>query len=141
MVTITIATVYGGHRGKLIVGGVELSGIEGATYTRATQSADHGGWGDAHDRSAPVMEGVPTFSVEDPAWDDQDTTVRTLADDMRTNGFALAYFYPRGQDDETTYAYGNVIVDGELGLAVMKGDVIRQPFGLRAYGIITEIGW
>ena len=132
---------YGGHRGKLILGGVEITGIDGATYNRAIQTSEWGGWGLPHDRAAAVMEGAPTIEVEDPAWDDADTTVRALATSMRTGTTAAGYFYPRGQDSGAIYAYGQWIISDELGLAVLKGEVIRQPFSLIAAGTITEVGF
>lgn len=132
---------YGGHRGKLLLGGVEITGVDGATYNRAIQNSEWGGWGFPHDRAAAVMEGAPTFEIEDPAWDDANTSVRDLADSMRTGTTASVYFYPRGQDSTTIYCYGQVILNDDLGLAVLKGEVIRQPFGLIAAGTITEVGF
>lgn len=133
---------YGGHRGKFILGGVVLTNIEGATLNWNVNVAEYGGWGQAHDYAVAVMAGAPTVEIEDPAWDTAQTALSDLAfaQGTGTGTTATGYFYPLGQDVTTVYAYGSWAIN-EWALAVLKGDVIRQPFGLIAAGAITRVGF
>ncbi len=122
----------GGHRGLLVLGGVVVTGVRGATYNWNTRNADDGGgWGDNHDYAVGVFPGAPTIEVEDPSWNPNQTVVTDLVRSMLSGGSAVGYLYPQGLDTLAKYFYGTFILDEpsmELGLE----DIIRLPFGLIA---------
>lgn len=131
---------YGGQRGKLILGGVDVTGPEGATYNPGVQSAEYGGYGQNHKRKAAVMRGVPTVEVADKAWDPTSSTVFDIVTTMQSGGRVFGYWYPRGADDGTDYVYGYWVLD-DLSMEAPVDDIIREPFTLAAAGDIIQTGF
>jgi len=122
----------GGHRGLLVLGGVVVAGVRGATWNWNLRKAEGGaGWGDQHDYDVAVLPGTPTIDVDEPRWKPSQTAVTDLIRSMRSGGVAVAYLYPLGQDLLTKYLYGTFQLDEpsmELGLE----DIVTLPFGLYA---------
>lgn len=122
----------GGHRGLLVIGGTQASGVRGATWSWNTQHAEGGGgWGDNHDYDVDVFQGAPTIEVDDPRWIGAQTLVSDLVNSMRSGGNAVCYLYPLGQDDLTKYFYGTFILD-EPSMEMAIDDIVTLPFGLVA---------
>lgn len=123
----------GGHQGLLVLGGVVVSGVRGATFNWNTRTAEGGGgWGDRHDYNVVVQQDAPTIDVEDPQWTAAQTAVTDLIRSMKTGSVAVAYLYPLAQSGVyNKYFYGSFILDEpsmELGIE----DIVKLPFGLVA---------
>lgn len=121
----------GGHRGALVVGGTEVTGVGGAVFNWNLRNTERGGWGNDHDYAIGTQPGTPTIDVEEPTWDPDSTVVTDLIDSMLSGGTAVCYLYPQGQDDLTKYFYGTFILDSPS-MGMTKEDAIEMPFGLIA---------
>lgn len=122
----------GGHRGALFLGGVQVTGVRGATWNWNLRNAEGGaGWGDRHDYNVNVLQDSPTIEVDEPRWRGAQTQISDLVRSMRSGGVAVAYLYPLGQDTTTKYFYGTFILD-EASMEMGMEDIIGLPFGLVA---------
>lgn len=131
---------YGGQNGKLILGGVNVTGPEGATYKTGVKAAEYGGYGQQHKRKAAVMFDVPTVEVSDMAWDPTSTTVLDIATTMLSGGRVFGYWYPDAVNKATAYVYGYWVLD-EADMDAPVDDIVRQPFTLAAAGDIIRTGF
>jgi len=131
----------GGQNGKLILGGVNVTGPEGATYNTGAASAEYGGYGQLHKRKAGVMAGVPTVEVSDMAWDPTSTTVLDIATTMRSGGRVFGYWYPDAANYPTAYVYGYWVLDDDAAMEAPVDDIVRLPFTLAAAGNIIRTGF
>lgn len=123
-----------GHLGKLMIGGVEVTGVRGAKINRNLRNAEGGGWGDAHDYAVPVQPGVPTIEVEDPIWDPSTETVYDLIVSMQSGGSAVCHLYPFGNKatpDVTYYWTGTFILE-DPSTEISSEDGIKYPFSLKS---------
>lgn len=122
----------GGHRGLLVLGGVTVSGVRGATWNWNLRKAEGGaGWGDRHDYDVAVFPGTPTIDVDEPRWKPAQTAVTDLIRSMKSGGVAVAYLYPLGQDVLSKYFYGTFQLD-EPSMELGMEDIVTLPFGLYA---------
>ena len=131
---------YGGQNGKLILGGVNVTGPEGATYTPGAKMSEYGGYGQAHKRKAAVMFDVPTIEVNDTAWDPTSTTVWDMMASMLAGTRVYGYWYPDAVNKATAYVYGYWGLD-DTSMDAPVDDIVRQPFTLAAAGDIIRTGF
>lgn len=131
---------YGGQLGRLVLGGVVVTGPEGATYNTGAKAAEYGGYGQLHKRKAGVMADVPTIEVSDMAWDVSSTTVFDIANSMRSGGRVFGYWYPDATNTATAYVYGYWVLD-DASMEAPVDDIIRQPFTLAAAGNVIRTGF
>ncbi|MEK0431712.1 MAG: hypothetical protein RL139_1516 [Gemmatimonadota bacterium] len=131
---------FGGQNGKLILGGVNVTGPEGATFKRGVKSASYGGYGQSHKRNAAVMFDAPTIEVADLAWDPTATTVLDIATTMLSGGRVFGYWYPDAVNYSTKYTYGYWILD-DADMDAPVDDIVRNPFTLVAAGNIITTGF
>lgn len=131
-----------GHRGQLVLGGVKISGIEGASIKWNPKTAERGGWGDNHRMATAVMSGVPEISVDNPEFDVSQTAVMDLFGSMLNGQTANAYLYFFGEaSDQAKYVYSSAWVLGSVEQTLKIEDIVRQPFSLMAAAQVYKVGF
>jgi|SRR3990172_7021140 len=121
-----------GHQGKLMVGGVECTGVRGATVNRNLRNAEGGGWGDSHDYKIAVQPGTPQIEATDPIWNPSVPQVEDLITSMQSGGSAVCHLYPFGNKatpDITYYWTGTFILE-DPSIELSSEDGIKYPFTL-----------
>lgn len=121
-----------GNRGKLMLAGIEVTGVRGAKINRNLRNAEGGGWGDPHDYAIQVQPGVPTIEVEDPLWDPEDDDVAAVMAALMAGGSAVAHLYAFGQDSNLDDYWTGTFILEDPSTELTSEDGIKIPFSLKS---------